>query len=160
MRKLAVRVLGGTLGLAAVLGYWALRSGGEGHPEVATRIPARVWEGGGGVLALRVETSCAARMSISFSENGKKGGRSLEARESIGPGVRSWTIDVPRGAGGTIELGAERPKEGDTLRFTVALDGRTVDEQSETLDEELRPGYAFFLQSEHDDYSRAKPEPE
>ena len=62
---------------------------------------------------------------------------------------------MPKGTGGTIELGAEKPKVGDTLKWTISLNGQTIDEQKESLEEELRPNYAFFLQREYDDYSAA-----
>jgi len=157
MRKLAMRVLLGAIGVAVTLGYWTLRGPGESRTKTQSSIPSRVWDGGGGSLALRIETSCAATMRVSFYE-GTEDGRGLDTSESVGPGEHSWTIDVPRGAGGTIELGAEQPKVGDTLKWTISLNGQTIDEQSETLDEELRQGYAFFLQSEYDDYSEARPE--
>lgn len=157
MRKLAWRLVIGALGLAVVLGYWTLRGPGESSTKSQSSIPARVWDGGGGTLALRIETTCAATMRISFWER-KDGGRSLETWESVGPGERSWTIDVPKGTGGTIELGAEKPKVGDTLKWTISLDGQTVDEQKESLEEELGPNYAFFLQREYDDYSEATPD--
>jgi len=159
MRKLLVRVLSGALGVAVVLGYWTWRGGGDSRTQTQSSIPARVWDGGGGSLAVRIETTCAATMRISFHERNDDG-RALETWEALGPGEHSWTIDVPRGAGGTVVLGAEQPKVGDTLRWTISLNGQTIDEQSETLDEALRQGYAFFLQSEYDDYAEARPEEE
>jgi hypothetical protein len=157
MRKLAMRVLLGALGVAVTLGYWTLRGPGESRTKTQSRIPSRVGDGGGGSLSLRVETTCPATMRISFYER-KDDGQALETWESVGPGEHSWTIDVPKGTGGTVELGAEQPKVGDALRWTISLNGQTIDEQSESLDEALKPGYAFFLQSEYDDYSEAKPE--
>jgi hypothetical protein len=157
MRKLAVRVLWGALGLAVMIGYWTLRGGGDSRTEPSRRIPARVWDGGGGTLVVRIETSCAATMRVSFWER-KDDGRSLETWEPVGPGEHSWTIDVPKQTGGTIELGGEQPKLGDTLKWTGSLNGQTIDEQSDSLDEALKPGYAFFLQAEYDDYSEAKPD--
>ncbi|MBI2683233.1 MAG: hypothetical protein HYX26_08485 [Acidobacteriales bacterium] len=44
----------------------------------------------------------------------------------------------------------------DRLTWELHLNGNTINEQDETLNEELKPNYAFFLQSCYDDYSKAK----
>jgi hypothetical protein len=75
-------------------------------------------------------------------------------------GSRTWTVEVPPAAGGYIELNAEEPKVGDRLKWTVSVNGRVIDEQSETLQEALKPGYAFFIQIHMEDYSKAQPEEE
>jgi hypothetical protein len=55
--------------------------------------------------------------------------------------------------GGYVELGAVEPQPGDTLSWEIEVNGQVVDEQSETLEEPLGPGYAFFLQSYFEDYA-------
>jgi hypothetical protein len=42
---------------------------------------------------------------------------------------------------------------GDELRWTVAVNGETVEEQSERVEEPLKKGYGFFLQTYFDDYA-------
>lgn len=49
---------------------------------------------------------------------------------------------------------------GDRLKWTIIVDGKVIDEQSETLQEELKPNYAFFLQLHAEDYGRAQPDEE
>jgi len=147
------------LGVAVTLAWWTLRGGGTGS-QAQQGIPSRVWSGGGGSLAIQVETTCPAKMSIGFDARDEEKRKSLEVWEPIAAGARSWTIDVPPRAGGYIELNADNPKVGDRLKWTISLNGQVIDEQSETLDEALRPNYAFFLQLHVDDYSQAKPDEE
>jgi hypothetical protein len=141
------------LGVAVTLAWWTLRGGGTGS-ESQHGIPAQVWNGAGGSLAVQVETTCPARMSVGF-EARDESGRSLETWEDVAAGEHSWTIDVPPNAGGYIELNAQGPKVGDTLKWTISVNGRVIDEQSESLAEELRQGYAFFLQLHLHDYGQA-----
>jgi len=142
-------------GLALMLGWWTLTGGGDDpNHESASRIPTAVWEGGGGHLAIEADTSSAAQMRVSFSEEDESGeGRELQTWEDVAAGHHTWTIDVPSGVGGYVELGAVDPKPGDALRWTVTVNGETVDEQSDTLEEPLQKGYAFFLQTYFDDYA-------
>jgi len=60
---------------------------------------------------------------------------------------------VWEGGGAFVEFGAVDPKPGDELRWTVAVDGETVDEQTEALEKPLEENYAFFLQAYFDDYA-------
>ena len=93
-------------------------------------------------------------MRVSFSKEGESGEeRHLETWEDVAAGHHVWTIDVPSGVGGYVELGAVDPKPGDELRWTVAVDGETVDEQTEALEKPLEENYAFFLQAYFDDYA-------
>jgi hypothetical protein len=79
--------------------------------------------------------------------------RSLETFEDVAAGHYRWPIDVPSDVGGTVELSAVDPKPGDELRWAVAVNGETVDEQSEALEKPLQQGYGFFLQAYFDDYA-------
>jgi hypothetical protein len=147
------------LGVAITLTWWTLRGGGGGS-QTRQGIPARVWEGGGGTLTIQVEASCPAKMSVGFDARDEEKRKSLEVWETIPAGARSWTIDVPPRAGGYIELNAENPKVGDQLKWTISVNGQVIDEQHETLQEELKPNYAFFLQLHAEDYSQAKADEE
>ena len=141
------------LGVIVTLAYWTFIGGGSADNAVQG-IPGKVWDGGGGLLSVEVDSTTAARFSIGFSDDNDK---SLQAWTPVQAGTHSWVMDIPRGAGGFIELGAENPKVGDKLSWKITLNGETVDEQNETLDEPLREGYAFFLQSYYDDYSAIEP---
>src|SRR5262245_63630413 len=140
-------------GMAVTLAWWSIRPGHDNHSS-AEHIPASVWDGGGGVLTIATDASCPATLRVSFYESDKEigQGRQLETWEKIPAGSRSWTIQVPPRASGTVELDAETPKVGDRLRYTLTMNGHVVDEQSQSLDEELASGYAFFLQTMFDDY--------
>ncbi len=154
MQQIAKRVGLAVLGVVVTLAYWSFTGGGDAGSEVRG-IPPTVWEGDGGTLAVEVESSTPARFSISFSDDKD---RSLEAWTPVKAGSHTWSVNIPRGAGGYIELGAENPKVGDKLSWKIMLNGKTVETQSETLEEPLTSGYAFFLQSEYDDYSTLETE--
>jgi hypothetical protein len=112
-----------------------------------------VWAGGGGTLSIEVESSCPARFSVSFNERDKADPKMLETWTKVGPGTHSWTIDVPPGVGGYIELGGEHPAVGDRLRFRILVNNQVVNEQADTLHEALQSGYAFFIQAHFNDYA-------
>jgi hypothetical protein len=149
MEQIAKRVGLAVLGVVVTLAYWSFTGGGDAGSDVRG-IPQKVWEGDGGTLSVEVESTTPARFSISFSDDKD---RSLEAWTPVKAGSHTWSVNIPRGAGGYIQLGAENPKVGDKLSWKIMLNGKTVETQSETLEEPLTSGYAFFLQSEYDDYS-------
>ena len=159
MSSLAKKLLIAVLGVVVTLAWWSWR-GSSDKTETADRIPAKVWEGGGGTLSVEVESTCKGKMSISFTERGGEDAkaRRLEVWEEVAAGRHTWTIDIPPNAGGYIEFGAIQPKVGDRLTWTLRLNGNSIDEQDDTLKEELKSNYAFFLQSFYDDYSKAKVE--
>jgi len=157
MSRLLKRWLLTLVGVAVTLVWWSIRPDNDKHSSVE-HIPASVWDGGGGVLTIEADASCPATLRVSFYERDKGigAGRQLETWEKIPAGSRTWTIQVPPRAGGTVELDAETPKVGDRLRYTLTVNGHVVDEQAQNLDEELASGYAFFLQTEFDDYGKAQ----
>jgi len=150
MQQILKRIAVAILGVAVTLAWWSFTGDGGSSNEVKG-IPATVWDGGGGMLAVEVETTSQARFSMSFSDNYD---RSMNAWTMVEPGSHNWTVNIPPGAGGYIELGAQEPKVGDKLEWKITLDGKPVEDQSETLTEPLKSGYAFFLQSYYDDYSK------
>jgi len=154
MENLLKRAILAVLGVAVMIAWWTFTGDPGSHNEVKG-IPAKVWEADGGTLAVEVDTTSAARFSISF---GDEKDRSMTAWTKVDAGSHPWSLEIPRGAGGYIELDAENPKVGDKLQWKITLDGNTVDEQSETLNEPLKSGYAFFLQSYYDDYSKMEVE--
>jgi hypothetical protein len=149
MQNIIKRIAVALAGMIMTLAVWSFIGGNAGS-EVQG-IPSKVWEGGGGMLNVEVNSTTPARFSIGFDGEGED--LSLDAWTPVAAGSHTWTINIPREAGGYIELSAENPKVGDKLSWKIHLNGRLVDEQSETLEQALDPGYGFFLQSYYDDYS-------
>jgi hypothetical protein len=148
MENILKRAAIAILGLVVTLGYWSFR----GDPNASTEtegIPSKVWEGGG-LLAVEIDSTTSARLSISFAHGEDK---SLHTWTRVTPGVHTWVISVPTGAGGEIELSADSPKVGDKLSWKIRFNGETFDDQTETLEKPLSPGYGFFLQSYYEDFS-------
>jgi hypothetical protein len=117
--------------------------------------PAKFAEGGN-QLEISVEASTPSAMRIGFEDLRKPVGEQilLNSSEQIPAGSRTWTIDIPSGIGGYIELGADHPNAGDTLTQTVKWNGKEVDQQSEKLEGALQPATAFFVQFHANDYSK------
>jgi len=111
-------------------------------------------------LEAEAESTCAATMAVDFDENNKPVGsqRMLNTHEKMAVGSHTWSIDVPPGVGGYIELDADSPKVGDKLTIRVRVGGELIGEQSESLTQPLPSGTAFFVQYHFDDYSQAKKE--
>jgi hypothetical protein len=145
------------VGLALMLGWWTLRGPGDDHTETASKIPSVVWDGGAGSMTIHTESTTPAQMRVSFSVHSKDSEepdpRLLESYEDVPAGSHSWAIDVPKDVGGYVELSATSPQPGDRLHWTIEVGGNTVDEQSDTLEQPLEPGYGFFLQSYFDEYA-------
>jgi len=147
MKNLAIRAGLAILGVVVMIAWWTIRGDkSDTTSKTESRIPAKVWEGGA-TLTIELETSEAARMYVSFGGED----RSLEAREQIQAGRHSWTIDVPPTASAYVTVSAEDPKVGAKLSWTVTVNGRVIDQQSEELTAPLQPGYAFGLGLELED---------
>ena len=142
------------LGLFVVLGWWTITGNLVSTNEALPKIPPAVWGGGGGRIEIEAETSSAARMMVSFSREDQDD--HLETYEDVAPGTYRWSVDVPSGVGGMIELNAVEPKPGDRIRFVVRSNGRDVFESSDQLKQPLQPGYAFFVQAWFDDYAKGE----
>jgi len=157
MKNLVIRIGIAVLGMVITLTWWTIRKG-DSHVQSVSKIPAKVWAGGH-TLEVEAETSCAAKMSISFTDISKPIGEQprLETLEKVGPGTYSWTIDVPEKVGGYIELDADAPQVGDALKIKVKVDGKYVGEDSDKLEKPLQAGYAFGVQRYYQDYSKAAP---
>lgn len=140
-------------GVVVVLAYWSLKGSGGGGVKSSEGIPAKVWDGGGGTVRVDAEGSAPGRFSMTFSERGKPDGRAIESWSKVGAGTHSWTVEVPPGVSGYIELGADAPQVGDRLSMTVRVNGNVVYEDADTLREPLQQGYAFFVQAYLDDYA-------
>jgi len=155
MNRLLVRGGLSLLGIAVTLTWWTYGPKGKPAPT-ESHIPSKVGLGGQ-LLEIDAENSSAATMRVSFEQLDKPSGQQmlLDSWEKIPAGTRSWSIDVPSGVGGYIELEADHPNAGDKLTMRVHMNHKLVDDQSETLDKPLEANYAFFVQDHFDDYSKA-----
>jgi hypothetical protein len=142
------------LGLVLVLGWWTLTGNSISSQKAQDKIPASVFGGGAGKVEIEAETTTAARMMIGFSD--ESGERNLESYEDVPAGSYRWTIDVPAGISGYLELNAVAPKAGDRIKFRILANGETVFEDQEELLQPLEPGYAFFVQAYIDDYAKGE----
>src|SRR5262249_6038407 len=144
------KILTSLLSMVAILAWWSFRGDGR-HHELVHAIPAKVWEGGGGTIAVAVNTTAAGKMSLSFHEEKDKG-RDLAAIEQVESGSHSWSVEVPRLAGGYIEFEADGPKVGDRISWTISKDGRRILADAIQMDRPLEKGYVFALSEYFDDY--------
>jgi len=140
------------VGFVAVIGSWSSGCSGGGNKGVEG-IPAKVWDGGGATLRVETENSSSANFSISFSEHGKETSRSLDTWAHVPAGSHSWSVDVPTGVGGYIELDGDNPRIGDRLNLIVRVNDKVVYQDADTLREPLPKGYGFFVQAFLDDYA-------
>jgi hypothetical protein len=154
MSSIVKRVLFSVLGVAVMLAWWTIRGDSGSNTKVQKSIPAKVWDGGGGTISVELETTVAGKMSIGFEERVEKDARSLQTEEHVAPGKHLWSVEVPTNAGGYIEFDAEAPKVGDKMSWVVRHNGNQIAHDDMTLQEELKPGYAFFLQEHYHDYSK------
>jgi hypothetical protein len=142
------------LGIALIVGWWTITGNSVFTEPAQDRIPTSVFGGGGGKLEIEAETTGAATMAVSFSDD--SGERHLETYEKVAAGTYRWSVDVPSEIGGYVELNAADPKAGDRLKFRILSNGRTVFEDSDQLEQPLEPGYAFFVQAYFDDYAKGE----
>jgi hypothetical protein len=156
LKKLLIRGSVCLLGTATVLTWWTIHPG-KSQSNSSDRIPPK-FENGGNRLNISVETSAPATMRVEFTDHNKEFSSQevVETWEKIPVGSRSWSVDVPAGVGGYIELDADNPNVGDTLMMQVSMNGEEVDQQSERLDHPLEPDYGFGLQDYFEHYSKAK----
>ena len=159
MKKLILRLGLSALGIAATLLWWTYHDTGSSAQSMS-HIPAKVGEGGNR-LVVETETTTPATLRINFDDLRKPIGQQilLESWEKIPVGPHSWTVDIPSGIGGYIELEADHPNPGDTLTQRIRINGKEVDSQSDRLDSALQPNTAFFVQFHRDDFSSAEAEP-
>jgi hypothetical protein len=159
MKKLILRLGLSALGVAATLLWWTYHDQGSSAQSVG-HIPAKVGEGGN-QLVVETETTTPSTFRINFDDLRKPVGQQIlvQSWERIPAGPHSWTVDIPSGIGGYIELEADHPSPGDTLTQHIRINGKEVDSQSERLDSALQPNTAFFVQFHRDDFSSAEAEP-
>ena len=160
MDGLAKRFVMGVLGVAVMLGFWTVKGWVTGEAgATVSHIPDKVWDGGGGTIVVEAESSDPARVSISFETNtpiDSADHKMLETWERVGPGLHTWSIDVPAGVSGTAEVDAEAPRPGSKVRVAVKVGDRTAAEDGLVLDGPLKAGEGFFAQVHLEDYAAGK----
>jgi hypothetical protein len=160
MNKLLLRLGLAVLGLVATLLWWTYHDKGSEAQSLA-HIPAKVAEGGN-QLEISTEASTPSTLRISFEDLQKPSGQQIliESWEKVPAGTRTWTVDVPSGIGGYIELNADHPNSGDTLSERIKINGKEVAHQTDRLNGALEANSAFFIQLHYEDFSKASRESE
>ena len=155
MKSLGIRALLAVAGVALTLGYWTLRPSGS---TAGSGIPARLWEGGGPLVTVELDSTAPARFSIWFSEHppGEAEKRSLETSEPIQPGHRELRVQVPPAVGGHVEISAAGVPVGTRFAWKIRSGERLIAEHSETLDRPLDPGTVFGMDDLIEDFTTGK----
>jgi len=163
MNNLVKRMLVAGLGMLLVLGWWTIQGKRDGASASASsaKIPAKLWEGGGAMVTVEVESTDPTIFRAYFTASDQSSPRtpvrspvrSMDAFEKIDAGKHSWTIDVPMGVGGSLELQASAPKPGSKLSWTVRAGDKVIAQDAETLSQPLQGNEAFFLHVEVDDFA-------
>jgi hypothetical protein len=150
---IAKRFVLSIFGMILVLAWWTIRGPGEGASS-SEGIPAKVWKGGAGVVTIEIENTDAG--SLTFETNkaiDDPDHKLLETWQKIEPGHHTFRVDVPANVGGSVEFTADKPKVGSKVSVRVGVDGREVASDSLTMDEPLKPGWAFGAQVQLADYA-------
>jgi hypothetical protein len=155
MKKLLLKAGMAVLGVVVTLLWWTYHEKGSSAQSVS-HIPSKV-AAGGNQLEIVAEASTPSTMRVLFEDLSKPAGQQIliESWEKIPAGPHSWTVDVPAGIGGSIELNADHPHAGDTLSTRVKVNGKEIDQQTDKLERPLEPNTAFFVQFHYDDFSKA-----
>jgi len=153
MKTIFLRVALSLLGVAVTLLWWTYRNQ-DSHAQSLAHIPAEI-AGGGNRLEIEATASTASTLRITFEDVRKPAGQQIlaEAWEKMPAGTRTWTVNVPSGVGGYIELNADQPNPGDTLNQRVKMNGKSVNEQADKLERPLEPNTAFFVQYHAEDFT-------
>lgn len=154
MSGVAKKVGGAVLGLAVMLAWWTLR-GGPDSGSMDSSVPAQVY--GGGATQLTVEAAAnepVEMITMFFAPSDQHHEKGAQALEKFGPGSKTWTVSMPPGTGGYVELRSPAPKVGSHIEWVVKVNGREMARESQTLEEPLKEGYGFALMYEVDDFTQ------
>jgi len=147
------------VGIALFIAWMQIRGGGGGGGgEELSSMPATVFEGGGGRLAVELTTSQPAELRFSFEQwdDAEADSRMISGNEALAPGSYTRGVDVSPDTYIYLELGVPDATPGAEVSWNVSVDGRRVLSESDRLDEPLASGYAFFLQVEADDIAQMR----
>src|SRR5687767_12771995 len=144
MVDIGKKILGTILGVIVCIGIWEVKAllGFGPQVESASAMPAKLWDGGGATVTIRTDLSHPGYVHFMFSEAGDDG-RRMEGRQAVEAGTRDFTIDVPKGASCSIDLGIESPPIGAKARIEYRLGDRLMMADENTLAEPLKEGWAF-----------------
>ena len=158
--NLVRKVLGAIAGVIICIAVWSIQDKLLGNDsDVAEKIPAQVFGGGGGTVVIEAEASEPAVISASFETNSMIDDVNhdyLETWQKIDAGKHTFTIDVPANVSGSVWLRVDEPKVGAKVKLVMRANDKYVGEDAMTLEKPLEPGYGFAAGLEVDDYSRGK----
>ncbi len=152
MAGIGKKILGAILGIALTIVIWEVKAflGFGPRVETASEMPAKLWDGGGATITIKTDLSHDGYVHFMFSEAGDDG-RRMEGRQPVAAGAREFVVDVPKGAGCSIDLGIENPPIGAKVRIEYLLGGRLMMADENTLAEPLKEGWAFAVQISAED---------
>lgn len=153
-KHLGVKVVSTVLGVIVCLAWWTLTGHGGSDFDQFSEIPGVVFEGGGGALAIEATVNQPAELRATFSrrideETGEEEG--IHVHQPLAAGTHHFETNVPAGVYIYLEIGVPEAQPGARIEWSVKVDGKGVVNESESLEEPLRSGYAFFVQLEFDD---------
>lgn len=142
------------LGLVLVLSWWSFR-GWACDRDDSTQLkamPAAVFDGTTAVDFDIDVTGGPAYIRATFSRQ-KPGYEDTERvhvhEETVPAGKKRYTVRVPKSCDGYMELGSTTV--GTTVLLTVSILGKETFREQDTLNEPLKPNYAFAVQWETDE---------
>ena len=152
------RMLVAIIGVVLVLGWLTVkdRKKGSDAPPPNDKIPSVVFGGGAATLTIEATASEPAKVSAVF-ETGYQVDDSkhklLETWQMVEAGTHTFTIDVPAGVSGRVEVGIDHPSVGATVELICRVNDELIHRDTAQLDQPLQEGTAFFTQIEFDDFA-------
>ena len=156
LKRKAIGLGLGILGLAAWLGYHSFIGSDNQHSKELEHIPTKVFAGGGGNLTLSIQMNKSGYLLAEFSR-GDQEKEKVVAREDLKDGDHYYKIDLPPDLSyGYFELEINDATVGSQIAWSVELDGKEVTHDSQTLQEPLKQNEAFGLQLEFNDLAELR----
>lgn len=144
------------LGMVLVLGWWTLTGKHESVKSAPEKMPLKFLAGGGGTLVIEADSTAPATLRYTLHGPLSDGHAKdqVEGYEKVAAGHSSWVTEIAPNTGVSLELEATNPAPGAKLTWTVKLNGKEIDSQSEALQGELKANEAFFIQYNQDNLSK------
>ena len=156
LKRKAIGLVLGILGLAAWLGYHSLVGGNGDSSKELKEIPKTVFSGGAGDLTLAIQMNKPGYLLAEFS-HGKEEKEKIIAREELAEGDHYYKIDLPQDLSyGYFELEIPDATVGAQLSWKVDFESRELLNEHDVLDKPLEQNQAFFLQMEFGDLSELR----
>jgi hypothetical protein len=163
--RLVIRAGVAVVGVAIMLTWWTLTDHKSKNAVSSTRIPAKVLGGGGKKMIIDVDTTGPAEFSMDTYLPRKPGENNIDEqptesdKERLDAGHHTWVVELAPTAGGDVQLEAVNPPVGTRLGWSITVDGKKLADESETLNEPLKSGEAFFLQANLDKEEQSEQSP-